>query len=106
MTILKTALLAIAVTGGVVATAQSSTETTPLSPARMATEKPLKGTTGNEYIIPTKKLMSFFKTGEIHADFPMYDTNLTKEENKAIARDWAAAHKELLTDEAIAKFEL
>lgn len=55
------------------------------------------------YAFDTKKLASYFISGQIPADFPKYDATLTKEENKEIAKNWAKQHQDLITEEAKAK---
>lgn len=54
-----------------------------------------------------KKLMTYFKSGEIPADFPKYDHDKTKEENVKIAVNWAKTgnNMSLLTEEAIKKMK-
>ncbi|MCB9188299.1 MAG: hypothetical protein H6599_03350 [Flavobacteriales bacterium] len=59
-----------------------------------------------DYVLGKDKLVNYFVSGEIPADFPKYDANLSKEENEEIAKTWAKKNIDLFTEEAKAKFNL
>jgi len=59
------------------------------------------------YVVSDKKLPLFFLSGEIPADFPKYDSNLSKNKNVKIALKWLnePTNYSLLTDEGKKKVD-
>jgi hypothetical protein len=53
----------------------------------------------DKYILDIKSLRTYFKKGKIPHSFPDYRSDLSFDENKAIAIKWASKHKRLLTKE-------
>ncbi len=52
-------------------------------------EKPVSTNWVYNYVVNDKKLKTLFISGEIPADFPKYNHNISHKENKMIAVQWA-----------------
>lgn len=53
----------------------------------------------DQYILDIKSLRAYFKHNKIPKKFPLYNQELTYEENKKAAFHWISIHKRLLTPE-------
>jgi hypothetical protein len=53
----------------------------------------------DRYILDIKTLRTCFKKGKIPRDFPLYENELSFNDNKVIVLKWAKKHKRLLTEE-------
>jgi len=53
----------------------------------------------DRYILDIKTLQTCFKKGKIPRDFPLYENDLSFNDNKVIVLKWAKKHKRLLTEE-------
>jgi hypothetical protein len=53
----------------------------------------------HSYVIYPEKLKTYFHSGEIPADFPKYDKNLSMNENRAIAKVWGRSNKHLIKEQ-------
>jgi len=53
----------------------------------------------HSYVIYPEKLKTYFVSGEIPADFPKYDKNLTMAENRIIAKEWGKLNKQLIKEQ-------
>ena len=53
----------------------------------------------DRYILDIKTLQTCFKKGKIPRDFPLYDGELSFNDNKETVLKWAKKHKRFLTEE-------
>lgn len=58
-----------------------------------------------KYIVDNKKLMSYFKSGQIPSSFPTYNYEISKEENIKLIKNWISKdnNEDLLSEDGKVK---
>lgn len=85
------------------ANAQTSTQVKPARASQNVTATQQQA--NQEFAIETSKLKQAFKGGTIPADFPKYNKDADKKQNKKDGIAYLVGHQDLLTEEAIAKLK-